>query len=73
MGISKLKNLTLHTSVTVEMDGKLKTRKVNFRKETKPSRGHTVSFLPHKFIYNIGSFSNPLYLPPPAKTKIKSR
>jgi len=63
MGISKLKNLTVRISVTVEMDVKLKTRKVNVRKETKPSRGHTGSFLTHKFIYNTGPVSKPLSLP----------
>jgi len=53
MGISKLNYLTLHISVTVEINVKLKTRNVNIRKETIPSRGHTVSFLTHKFIYNL--------------------
>jgi hypothetical protein len=62
MGISKLKNLTLHISVTMEMDVKL-NKKVNVSKETKPSRGHTVSFLTHKFIYNTGPVSEPLSLP----------
>jgi hypothetical protein len=64
MGISKQKNLTLNISVTVESDVKLKTRNVKVRKETKPSRGHTVSFLTQKFIYNTGPVSNPLSLPP---------
>ena len=65
MWISKLKNLTLHISVTFETGVKLKTRKFNVRKETQPSRGHAVSFLTHNFIYNTGPFSKPLYLPPP--------
>jgi len=64
MWISKLKNLTLYISVTLKTDVKLKTRKVNVRKETQPSRGHAVSFLTHKFIYITGPFSKPLYLPP---------
>jgi hypothetical protein len=64
MWISKLKNLTLHISVTLETDVKLKTRKVSVRKETQLSRGNAVPFLAHKFIYNTGSFSKPSYLPP---------
>jgi hypothetical protein len=44
------------------MDVKLKTRKVNVRKETKPSKGHTVSFITHMFIYNTGPVSKLLSL-----------
>jgi hypothetical protein len=62
---SKLKkNLTLYISVAVKMDVKLKTRKVNVRKETKSSRGHTDSFLNQKFIFNTGPDSKPSSLPP---------